>query len=212
MNRLTKRMNTLRDAAQRVLDLHDMEHVDRMRQFSHRDDWLLTCRRARDDLRAKLEQEQEQAEQQEPSPEDLGYVPLSDDGKHVFIDGFGEVPLDFEARAQKGQEPVQEDAALSAALGWPGGISDPVLDRTSLLQMVTTLSRQKDVAGIALQMRCWCEDCDVNAHGGLRTRMSLCPECGDKRCGRAAHHDFPCSTKPTGSGEPPACSGSVFVG
>lgn len=28
-----------------------------------------------------------------------------------------------------------QDPELSAALGWPGGISDPVLDRTRLLRM-----------------------------------------------------------------------------
>ena len=32
-----------------------------------------------------------------------------------------------------------QDPELSAALGWPGGISDPVLDRTLLLQMVAAL-------------------------------------------------------------------------
>lgn len=32
-----------------------------------------------------------------------------------------------------------QDHELSAALGWPGGISDPVLDRTLLLQMVVAL-------------------------------------------------------------------------
>lgn len=32
-----------------------------------------------------------------------------------------------------------QDPELSAALGWPNGISDPVLDRTQLLQMVAAL-------------------------------------------------------------------------
>ena len=32
-----------------------------------------------------------------------------------------------------------QDPELSAALGWPGGISDPVLDRTRLLQMAAAL-------------------------------------------------------------------------
>lgn len=39
---------------------------------------------------------------------------------------------------------------------------------------------------------CWCEDCDVKANEGLRSRMSLCPECGDKRCPRAKSHDAAC--------------------
>ena len=32
----------------------------------------------------------------------------------------------------------EEDAELSAALGWPGGISDPILDRAALLRLVAT--------------------------------------------------------------------------
>lgn len=46
----------------------------------------------------------------------------------------------------------------------------------------------------AQRLRCCCEDCDIKAHGGLRTKMSVCPECGDKRCPRAAHHDPGCDT------------------
>jgi hypothetical protein len=38
-------------------------------------------------------------ERPEQSPEQLGYVPLSDDCKMVFIDGIGEVPLDFGKRS-----------------------------------------------------------------------------------------------------------------
>jgi hypothetical protein len=89
--------------------------------------------------------------------------------------------------------PVGSDQQLC----WSGGISDPVLDRTSLLQMVAVLARQQGVELQAHQLRCWCEDCDIKVHGGLRTKMSVCPECGDKRCRRAAHHDFPCSMKVT---------------
>ena len=36
-----------------------------------------------------------------------------------------------------------QDPELSAALGWPGGISDPVLDRKTLLQMVAALMQDK---------------------------------------------------------------------
>ena len=32
----------------------------------------------------------------------------------------------------------EEDEALSAALGWPGGISDPILDRAALLRLAAT--------------------------------------------------------------------------
>lgn len=41
----------------------------------------------------------------EQSPEDVGYVPLSADGRRVFIDGVGEVPLDFGALAEPEPEP-----------------------------------------------------------------------------------------------------------
>jgi len=41
---------------------------------------------------------------------------------------------------RKEKEKIQAtDPELSAALGWPGGISDPVLDRKTLLQMVAAL-------------------------------------------------------------------------
>ena len=40
--------------------------------------------------------------------------------------------------------------------------------------------------------KCWCMKCDLNANGGLRSRMSLCPECGDKRCPRAEDHREDC--------------------
>lgn len=43
---------------------------------------------------------------------------------------------------------------------------------------------------------CWCESCDKEANYGLRTRMSVCNVCGDKRCPRAAHHCNECSTMP----------------
>lgn len=40
---------------------------------------------------------------------------------------------------------------------------------------------------------CWCQSCDIAASSiGLRTRMSVCPQCGDKRCARALHHDSVC--------------------
>ena len=44
-----------------------------------------------------------------------------------------------------------QDHELSAALGWPGGISDPVLDRTLLLQMVAELRSASQQALEALE-------------------------------------------------------------
>lgn len=43
---------------------------------------------------------------------------------------------------------------------------------------------------------CWCRTCRPVALGDMR--MVLCPECGNKRCPRARHHDNAC----TGSNEP----------
>jgi hypothetical protein len=43
---------------------------------------------------------------------------------------------------------------------------------------------------------CWCGTCDTAANGGFRSRMSLCPECGDKRCPRAENHSWPCVPNP----------------
>ncbi len=49
----------------------------------------------------------------------------------------------------------------------------------------------------AVPQRCWCETCDTAANG-WRTRMALCPTCGNKRCPRANHHGNVC----TGSNAP----------
>ena len=49
------------------------------------------------------------------------------------------------------------------------------------------------------QVACWCETCDKATNAGLRSRMSLCPDCGDKRCPKASHHDRDCS-KSAGGG------------
>lgn len=64
-----------------------------------------------------------------------------------------------------------QDPALSAALGWPGGISNPVLDRKVLLQMVAAL----------MQDKLW-EDHRVRhlwdqAQEQAEPDISLCPQC-----------------------------------
>ena len=49
----------------------------------------------------------------------------------------------------------------------------------------------------APQPACWCETCDLAQGNPMgRTRMSTCPQCGDKRCQRAKHHDNACSAQP----------------
>jgi hypothetical protein len=39
--------------------------------------------------------------------------------------------------------------------------------------------------------KCWCEKCDIDLNG-MRTRMSICPDCGDKRCPKAKSHNNCC--------------------
>ena len=38
---------------------------------------------------------------------------------------------------------------------------------------------------------CWCARCDME-HNVMRTQMSLCDKCGDKRCPRAEDHRNEC--------------------
>lgn len=51
--------------------------------------------------------------------------------------------------------------------------------------------------------KCWCMTCDQEQRdngelGLLEFRMNLCPDCGNKRCPKATHHDNEC----TNSNEP----------
>lgn len=53
--------------------------------------------------------------------------------------------------------------------------------------------------GVRVQSpECFCMECDIHANFGMRSRMSLCPDCGNKRCPKATHHDNKC----TGSNAP----------
>jgi len=54
---------------------------------------------------------------------------------------------------------------------------------------------------VAPRPGCSCAHCKPNgmtAQGYLRSRMILCPACGNKRCPHATFHGFAC----TGSNEP----------
>ena len=46
---------------------------------------------------------------------------------------------------------------------------------------------------------CFCARCDMEVNV-LRTRMSICPECGDKRCPRAEDHCNECRKTPNVAG------------
>ncbi|MEG1769868.1 MAG: hypothetical protein RR311_15460 [Comamonas sp.] len=89
-------------------------------------------------------------------------------------------------------------AVLAAPQDWEGyevrylyaeAQRPPAAKEQGLLQQF--LQAAKD-AGIE-RLACWCECCDTVANSGFRSRMSICPKCGDKRCPRAYHHNSDCS-------------------
>jgi hypothetical protein len=82
------------------------------------------------------------------------------------------------------------------AAGLAGGWLSYRLRFAPLMRSLEAHLREEAAERQAKRLRCWCEDCDLKAHGGLRSKMSVCPDCGDKRCSRAAHHDLPCSKPP----------------
>ena len=44
--------------------------------------------------------------------------------------------------------------------------------------------------------KCSCAACDKAANHGMRTHMSVCPQCGSKRCEKALNHQAECSSAP----------------
>ena len=86
--------------------------------------------------------------------------------------------------------------ALVVAAGFFGGWLSYRICWAPLLRSLEKNLREEAAERQAQRLRCWCEDCDQKAHGRFRSKMSVCPECGDKRCSRAAHHDLPCSKTP----------------
>ena len=58
--------------------------------------------------------------------------------------------------------------------------------------------------GAIYESQCWCEKCNIRTikiqDGSekaleILSKMPICPQCGDKRCERAKHHDNECSAK-----------------
>ena len=78
-----------------------------------------------------------------------------------------------------------------AALVAAGHVSHSKVDEARAL-MPAGGYKEKAVPKRWQFVKCWCEDCDVSANV-LRSRMSVCPECGDKRCARAKNHANGCS-------------------
>ena len=119
---------TLRDAAQQALDWlygNDILHPTKVSQ----------------DLRAALEQAE---------PEPVAWRTFDGEGNwdyrtYDLNEHYAVRWAERNPRYAHWVEPLytalvqDQDPELSAALGWPGGISDPVLDRETLLQQVARL-------------------------------------------------------------------------
>lgn len=90
---------------------------------------------------------------------------------------------------EKAQAAKDQDPELSAALGWPGGISNPVLDRTQLLQMVAALRVSAPQALEALEYAQQDRECPSTARQAITALrsaleqeqaepdLSRCPQC-----------------------------------
>lgn len=103
-------VNTLCKAAKHMLEVADANQYAVANQAPHGD--VMAYNAAVNNLRTALKQEEEAS------------AWLAERKEHW----------------RKEKEKIQAtDPELSAALGWPGGISDPVLDRKVLLQMVAAL-------------------------------------------------------------------------
>jgi hypothetical protein len=116
-----------------------------MRDFATMRDFEAARAVLHDDLRAALKQEEEAS------------AWLSERKEH------------WRKEREKMQATKDQDPELSAALGWPGGTSDPVLDRTRLLQMVAALRVASKQALEALQWHY--RQGHSNTLGGLRLKI-----------------------------------------
>lgn len=91
-----------------------------------------------------------------------------------------------------GAAPPKDSAEFAlAALVAAGHVSQSKVDEARAL-MPAGGYKAKTVPQRWQFVKCWCEDCDVSANV-LRSRVSVCPECGDKRCARAKNHANGCS-------------------
>ena len=79
------------------------------------------------------------------------------------------------------------DFALKKAAAADTDISEEIALRAQLF-----------ARGAIFTPACWCERCDMQTNAGFRTRMSVCQQCGDKRCPRAEWHGNECSKTPNG--------------
>ena len=72
------------------------------------------------------------------------------------------------------------------------GPVEPVADIDAKLR---ALNLARAVCFLPRDPGCWCARCDME-HNVTRTRMSVCNQCGDKRCPRAEDHRNECHETP----------------
>ena len=120
------------------------------------------------------------------APEDAGDVGPDDDGGWIAWEG-GECPVGL---AQNVDIETRNGSRLRGrAAGFPMWEYDPT-DHTRGLDIVCYRIVQTP------QPPCWCYDCKTEEE--RVTSWTSCPECHNKRCPKATHHNLNC----TGSNEP----------
>jgi hypothetical protein len=103
--------------------------------------------------------------------------------------------------------PLLQQAADALDRAEKGGVQASPAALAAAIKEELAKPEQKPIAVVP----CWCEACDVAANGH-RSRMSTCPECGDKRCPRAKHHDAKCTKPVPASGEDLAIYQNISAG
>ena len=76
----------------------------------------------------------------------------------------------------------------AVANAWPRCSAPRLWNRSRSSATVAPLLKAPD---------CWCSKCDLAANP-IPTHMAICPQCGDKRCPRAADHEAACAASPEG--------------
>lgn len=112
----------------------------------------------------------------------------------IFTNGDGAFTMKNRNFTHDGKGYIQDnnfdfDAGLQVSGDFPeGGKKAYAAMIASALNSDNASQREMPV-----NVSCWCEKCNMQANNGLRTRMSICPQCGDKRCDRALNHANNCT-------------------
>lgn len=94
-------------------------------------------------------------------------------------------------------------AALELKLRAAGAVTESDWPSEDHIESVGRNGNDGEAIKINTEVNCWCADCNVpivmfgqpSEIIEEQQKDSLCPQCGDKRCERAKHHDNECSAK-----------------